>query len=217
MNISNYLFVLIFTYYNLFSSSIILNRRQFTNSLQLPALFQINKIFETENNIYKLDFYEEVNENTCHELVQSLEVMSNVMSVGNITAPIDLHIQSYGGDLLPSLYVYDYIHSLKIPVNTYIDGFCASAATIIALAGTKRYMTSHSSMLIHNIKSQSSGSLQIMKQDIKNLDQFTSSIKDIYLSNSKIELPLLNSLLESDIWLNSSYCLKLGLVDQIIL
>ena len=40
-------------------------------------------------------------------------------------------------------------------------------------------------------------------------------LKNIYLDNSKLEKNELESLLEHDLWLNSSYCLSKNLIDHI--
>ena len=58
-------------------------------------------------------------------------------------------MQSMGGELMPTFYVCDTIKNLETPVHVYIDGYVASAASAIAVCGDKRYMTKHSSMLIH--------------------------------------------------------------------
>ena len=73
--------------------------------------------------------------------------------------PINLHIQSSGGSLMNTYYIVDLIQSLETPVNTFIDGFAASAATLISVAGDKRYMTKNSLMLIHQLSSQNGGKL----------------------------------------------------------
>jgi len=53
---------------------------------------------------------------------------------------INLHLQSPGGDSFSAYSIYDHIKSLSIPVNTVADGECESAATIIFMAGTNRFI-----------------------------------------------------------------------------
>jgi ATP-dependent Clp protease, protease subunit len=99
-----------------------------------------------------------------------------------------------GGMLMPTFYVCDVIKSLDTPVHIYIDGFVASAASLIAICGTKRLMTKHSFMLIHQLQSQSSGRLNEIKDEISNLDFFNDSAKDIYFQNSNITETMLDRL-----------------------
>ena len=48
---------------------------------------------------------------------------------------INLHIQSSGGALLPTLGLVDLIRTSDIPINTYIEGYVASAGTLISVVG----------------------------------------------------------------------------------
>ena len=130
--------------------------------------------------------------------------------------PIKLHIQSMGGELMPTFYVCDLIRNLETPVHVYIDGFVASAAATIAVCGHKRFMTKHSSMLVHQLKSSSSGKFAELKDEMSNLNMFMMNLEDIYLENTKIDKDELEKLLFSEIWLPSDKCLEYGLVDAII-
>ena len=83
--------------------------------------------------------------------------------------PINLHIQSNGGSLLHTYYITDLIKNLNTPVYTYIDGFAASAATLISVVGHKRFMSKNSLMLIHQLSSQNSGKYLEIEDDMSNL------------------------------------------------
>ena len=71
-------------------------------------------------------------------------------------------------------------------------------------------------MLIHQLSSNSAGKYSELKDESENLDVLMDFIMNHYLSNTKINKSELLSLLKRDIWLNSSSCLKYGLVDEII-
>jgi ATP-dependent protease ClpP protease subunit len=118
--------------------------------------------------------------------------------------------------LMPTFYVCDVIHNLDTPVHVYIDGFVASAASLIAVSGAKRYMTQHSFMLIHQLQSQSSGRLNEMKDEIANLDFFMKNAKDIYYQNSNITKEVLEKLLLDELWIDAQECLHYDLIDEII-
>ena len=105
---------------------------------------------------------------------------------------------------------------MDTPVHIYIDGYVASAASTIAVCGHKRYITKHSSMLIHQLKSSSSGKFAELKDEMSNLNMFMNNLEDLYLENTKIEKDELEKLLFSEIWLSSDKCLEYGLVDAII-
>tara|TARA_B100001564_G_C20488349_1_gene600416 strand:+ start:72 stop:515 length:444 start_codon:yes stop_codon:yes gene_type:complete len=129
---------------------------------------------------------------------------------------IDLHIQSGGGSLMPTLYVCDVIKNSDTPIHTYVDGYCASAASLISVCGSKRYMTKHSALLIHQLSAVTAGKFNELKTEVNNLNSFMNSIRDIYIKNTKIDKDSLESLLKTDVWLDSDICLQYGLIDEII-
>ncbi len=174
----------------------------------------------TNDNPMTITFYSDINSQSCIALSQAIKTMdkqSKQLEIEyNYRLPIKLHIQSFGGELLPSFYVCDLIKSLETPVHIYIDGYVASAASLISVCGDKRFMTKHSSILIHQLKSSSSGKFNEMKDEFKNLNFFMESLKEIYLENTRIKNDELEDLLKSDIWLPAKKCLELGLIDEII-
>ena len=184
----------------------------------VPNLNSITILEENNNNIY---FYGPVNQQSSFQLKKLLEKsnsQSQSLSIQyNIDPPpIHLHIQSEGGSLFHTLYIVDLIKNLKTPVYTYIDGFAASAATLISTAGKKRFITKTSLMLIHQLSASNQGKYEELKDEFTNLSGLMDIIKRIYTENTKIPKNKLEQLLRQDIWLTSYKCLEYGLVDKIL-
>ena len=172
----------------------------------------------TTNNIY---FYGAVSESSTLQLktkLEELNVQLQTMAIHyNIESPpIHLHIQSYGGSLLHTFYIMDIIKTLKTPVYTYIDGFAASAATLMSVCGKRRFMTESSVMLVHQLSSGASGKFEEIKNEYSNLVEFMEIIKKTYLNYGNITSQHLDELLKQDLWLNSAKSLEYGFVDEII-
>ena len=160
-----------------------------------------------DNNIY---YYGAISTDGCYQLKKMLQEMDKI---GRIFAlkynvkdppPIHLHIQSLGGELLPSLYIIDVIDKLQTPVYTYVDGFAASAATLISVMGKKRFMTEHSLMLIHQLSGQQGGKFNEIKDEFTNMNTLMKIIKDLYLKKTNLDLVSLENTLYKDIWLDSN-------------
>ena len=115
-----------------------------------------------------------------------------------------------------TFYIVDLIDGLETDVHTYVDGYAASAASLISVSGKKRFMTKNSLMLIHQLSSGKEGKLDELDDEMKNLNLFMKMAKDIYISKTKINPEKLNSMLRHDIWLTSDECKNLGLIDDII-
>ena len=179
---------------------------------------EVGIIQDIDNKIY---FYGPVSQRSCFELknkLTDLETKSQTFKLQYdiLPPPIHLHIQSQGGSLYHTLYIVDLIQSLKTPVYTYIDGFAASAATLISVVGEKRYMTKNSLMLIHQLSGADSGKFNELQDQMTNMSILMKIIKDIYLNHTNIDPEMLNVLLQKDLWLESDVCLDYGLVDKII-
>ena len=117
---------------------------------------------------------------------------------------------------MPAFYVCDVIKQIDTPVHTYVDGFVASAASLISVCGEKRFITKYSSMLIHQLKGATSGKFNEIKDEFSNLGVFMEKVCDIYSTHSSINRTKLEDLLSSDIWLDSKTCLEYGLVDELV-
>jgi ATP-dependent protease ClpP protease subunit len=105
---------------------------------------------------------------------------------------------------------------LKSKVWTYVEGNAASAATLISIAGSKRFIGKHSLMLIHQLSAFACGTFEQLKDEHENNKRLMDIIKSLYKQYTKFPMKDLEAILKRDIWLDSSECLKYGLVDEVI-
>ena len=172
-----------------------------------------------ENTIF---FYSDVTEQSALELNQALyELDSKLKNTFNFLGPdfvphIKLHINSFGGSVFAGLAIIDTIRRLKSEVHTYIDGAAASAATIISVAGKKRYIGKNSFMLIHQLSTMNYGKFSELEDDMENNRRLMKLIKDIYKQYTKVPMKQIDEILKHDLWFDSAKCLELGLVDQVL-
>ena len=130
--------------------------------------------------------------------------------------PIHLYINSGGGSITAGISSMDTILRCKVPVNTYVDGFCASAATFLSVVGSKRYISRNSYMLIHQLSSNFWGKYSEFQDEKQNLDLMMDTIVNVYKEYTKVPVRKLNEILKHDLMWDAKTCLKYGLVDEII-
>ena len=176
-----------------------------------------NEVTVVDNNIY---FYSDVSPKSIKELLVNIKEITKKNQILSITygidaPPINLYINSEGGCLYSALSVIDIISSNKVPINTIVSGVCMSAATLILLSGHNRIMMPNSYMLIHNISSGFWGKMHEFEDEMKNLNELTKKLKDIYKKNSNITKAQLDKILKTDVIIPSIDCLKYGLIDEI--
>ena len=188
------------------------------SSAEESSVSEVGIIQDINNDIY---FYAPVTQRSCFELknkLMDLDAKSKIFQVQYKIdpPPIHLHIQSEGGSLYHTLYIIDLIRKMETPVYTYVDGFAASAASLMSVVGAKRYMTENSLILIHQLSGSESGKYNEMQDQMTNMRILMSIIRKIYLEYTKLDENTLNALLQKDLWLESKTCLTYGLVDEII-
>jgi ATP-dependent protease ClpP protease subunit len=109
-----------------------------------------------------------------------------------------VHIHSPGGDVSEGFAIHDHIRSFGVPVETRIEGLCASIATVIALAGDTRTMTENSTFFVHNPWSMGAGDadeMQRMAEELRAVEdrlagfyaKFTGQEKEKMLNLMKAE------------------------------
>ncbi len=129
--------------------------------------------------------------------------------------PIYIHINSCGGCIFSAFTVIDVIKGCRVPVHSIIEGSAASAATLISVSCTKRYIRANAYALIHQLSSMCWGKMSEIEDEYTHLTELMTHIKKIYLENSTMSSKELDKLLKRDLWLNSDTAIKHGLVDEI--
>ena len=172
-----------------------------------------------DNNIYFTDDITMDTINKLNKQMRSLQTklitMSNSLNIE--PPPIRLHITSNGGSVFAAFKAINCMKSLTVPIYTIVDGYAASAATMISVCGDKRYINKYSNMLIHELRSATSwNKMSELEDEVENMKKIMDQIKDIYVEHTNLTRSELNKLLKRDIDWSPSECLKAGLVDEII-
>ena len=171
-----------------------------------------------ENKIY---YYSGVNRESAAELNKKIgELESKGLTLGNnldIDPPtLKILINSGGGSITAGISSMDTILRCNVPVHTYVDGFCASAATFLSVVGSYRFMSRNSYMLIHQLSSSLWGKYSEIEDEKKNLDLMMETIKSVYKEYTKVPMRKLDEILKHDLLWDAKMCLKYGLVDEVI-
>ncbi len=199
------------------------NEEENETSIAGSAIIGEDLTADKSNNIF---MYEIINEQSVLKIRKAIDkkvvghrkfLVENDLDVESIEnyLHINLHINSYGGSASDAFNLHDYIKRCPIPVYTYVEGIAASAATVISIAGKKRFMTPNSLLMIHQLSSWFGGKYEEFNDEKANLDLFMNIIKKIYIENTNLTMKKLNSLLKRDIYLDADKCLEFGFVDEI--
>ena len=131
---------------------------------------------------------------------------------GNIT----VWINSPGGDCVAAAQIYNMLANNKGTVTVRIDGIAASAASVIAMAGTKVIMSPVSMMMIHNPMTIAFGDSANMQKAIAMLDEVKESIINAYEIKTGLSRAKLSRLMDAETWMDANSAIEMGFADEIM-
>lgn len=131
---------------------------------------------------------------------------------GNIT----VWINSPGGDCVAAAQIYNMLIDYKGDVTVKIDGIAASAASVIAMAGTKVLMSPVSMLMIHNPMTIAFGNAGEMEKAIAMLDEVKESIINAYEIKTGMSRAKLSHLMDAETWMDANKAVEFGFADDIL-
>jgi ATP-dependent Clp protease protease subunit len=130
--------------------------------------------------------------------------------------PITIWINSPGGDCVAAAQIYNMLMEYPGDVTVKIDGIAASAASVIAMAGTRVLMSPVSTMMIHNPLTVAIGDSEEMRKAIQMLDEYKESIINAYEIKTGLSRAKLSHLMDAETWMNANKALELGFCNEIM-
>lgn len=131
---------------------------------------------------------------------------------GNIT----VWINSPGGDCVAAAQIYNMLMDYKGDVTVKIDGIAASAASVIAMAGTKVLISPVGMMMIHNPATIAWGDTAEMQKAIEMLASVKDSIINAYEIKTGLSRAKLSHLMDAETWMDAHKAVELGFADGIL-
>ena len=170
-------------------------------------------VYALNNHVY---FNADVTTETMFRLCKELRTVAHdLKSKAMHRQPIYLHVSTSGGDVSAAFSCVDCIQSLGVPVYSVVDGFVASAGTLITLAAEKRYIQPNAYMLIHQVSSGVWGKMSVIHEQVGNLKKLMDHLTQFYLDHTTLKARVLNQLLLTDVEWNAQECIAKGIVDEL--
>lgn len=134
--------------------------------------------------------------------------------------PIRVWINSPGGDVLAAAQIYNMILDYATSPNggdvtVIIDGIAASAASVIAMAGTTVKISNVGQIMIHNPSTIAFGQKTDLEKAIGMLESTKASIINAYQSKTGLSEAKLSHMMDAETWMNAKKAVELGFADEI--
>lgn len=165
--------------------------------------------------------YGDINEKNCADIAFDIHCQnieddeSESHEKDFVRKPIRLYINSFGGEVYPMWMLISAIENSKTPVYTYCTGYAMSAAFQIFLAGQKRYISKHATLMYHQIHCWRSGKYQDLVDDREHMDFLNSQIEEFVLEKTTLSHEEINTIREMkrDAYFSSKDAVEKGMAE----
>jgi len=127
---------------------------------------------------------------------------------------VSVHINSYGGEVAEGLAIYNELAAFE-NCETVCNGFAASIASVVFMAGKRRIMRPASLLMIHNAWMHTAGNSAELRKQADDLDIITNASVAAYMSRATVSEERIRELMDHESWISPTQALELGLCDEI--
>ena len=128
---------------------------------------------------------------------------------------INVHINSYGGDVSEGLAIYNVLREHPAQITTICDGFACSAASVVFMAGDKRIMSPASLLMIHNAWTIAMGNASALRKTADDIETITQASVEAYKRTATISEEEIKALMDAETWILPANAVAWGFATDI--
>lgn len=163
----------------------------------------------------RLDIYGNITSCPWMEGDMSAKILSTQLDELGDVDEIEVHINSYGGEVAEGLAIYNALRGHTARVKTVCDGLACSIASVIFMAGDERVMRKASLLMIHNAWAYGEGNAAELRKQADDLDAITEASKVAYLSRISIDADELTALMDAETWIAPERAVEMGFATAV--
>jgi len=129
---------------------------------------------------------------------------------------INLHISSLGGDVIDGLAIHRLLVNHKAKVVSHVDGWAASIASVIAMAGEEIRISESGAMMIHDASGIGIGKADDFRQLADMLDANTGAIAAVYEARTKNKIEKIRKWMADETWFYGQEAVDNGFADSVM-
>ena len=140
------------------------------------------------------------------------------LSAEDPEAPIQMYINSPGGQVYAGLAVYDTMQMLPNPISTWAVGMTASFGTVLLTAGTKghRYTLPNATIHMHQPLGGAQGQASDIEIQAREILRLKDRLNDILARHTGQTIEAIERDTNRDFYLDANAAVEYGLVDQVM-
>lgn len=179
------------------------------------ALAQMDYGIDVESSTIYL--FGDIADGTLYDFTLKIKAILHMRGDEKKDDPINVVINSDGGDVYEALGMIDFMQSLNVKINTVCRGRAMSAAALLLCSGTGvRAASKNSTIMFHEISSGIYGKSSDMKANVQHTEKLEEILINIITANSKKDASFWKERILKDYYLSPEESLELGVIDNII-
>jgi|7_EtaG_2_1085326.scaffolds.fasta_scaffold09923_5 ATP-dependent Clp endopeptidase proteolytic subunit ClpP len=139
----------------------------------------------------------------------------NELSKAGKTTPINLRINSAGGDVFEGIAIYNSLKKHQGHITVEIEGLAASMASVIMLAGDEVSASENSLIMIHNPSVGIQGDAKDLTKKAELLDKIKEQMVDIYSTRTGIKDTDIIEMMNAETWFTATEAMEQGFISNI--
>jgi ATP-dependent protease ClpP protease subunit len=166
--------------------------------------------------VLELLVYEEIGQNWWSDAGVTAATVAKAIKDAGAFDSISLRINSPGGSAFEGVAIFNLLRSQGKPIEVFVDGIAASAASVIAMAGDTINIGVGAMLMIHNAMWGVFGDAQALRKGADVIDNISVTIGGIYVQRTKNDAETVKTLMDAETWMGADEAIKQGFADQLM-
>lgn len=167
-------------------------------------------------NVADLNIYGDITPWAWEELgeVSAVSLSRQLESIAGVSQ-INVHINSYGGEVAEGLAIYNALRRNPAKIVTTCDGMACSIASVIFMAGDERIMSESSVLMIHNAFVCAVGDAAELRKQADDVEKINEASKAAYLSRASIDEAELTQMMDAETFISPEEAFSMGFATAV--
>jgi ATP-dependent protease ClpP protease subunit len=171
------------------------------------------RIRNEDSGVTRVDVYDDIGGGGWFD--EGVTAKSFASQMAKVKGPLEVHVNSGGGEVHDGIAIGNAIRSHKGPVSVVVDGIAASIASVIVQAGQERIMQPGSMMMIHDASTLCWGDEAEMIKTAEVLAKNSDNIASIYADRAGGTPEQWRETMRAETWYTAEEAVSAGLADRV--
>jgi ATP-dependent Clp protease protease subunit len=168
------------------------------------------------NGTLELLVYEDIGQNWWSDAGVTAATITEAIRTAGIFNRISVRINSPGGNAFEGVAIYNLLRSQGKPIDVFVDGIAASAASVIAMAGDTIEIGVGAMLMIHNAMWGVYGDAAALRKGADVIENISVTIGGIYVLRTKNDAATVKTLMDAETWMGAEEAIKQGFADKVM-